>query len=688
MLVLLLNSLLIGLSSYFLTRRFFSKLGFTDFLLYFFTFFLSQIILIELVLGIVGRLFAPEIILLEFIFLLFSYAAYLIRKPAAASYAPDLKFIFENRIVLLAVSVFFVFYIIKLWFNLISPPLCPDSLQYHLSFPATWLQNGNLNNPIVVFGFQPTSAELSALSYYPIHSELLFFWLMFPLKNAFLADAAEAPFYLIGILAVYSILRKFNLKKETAFLSGMLWVLIPNVFKQLKTASQVDVICAVLFLVALNSLIILGREFNIKNSCFFGLTLGLLFGTKLLNLYWAVALLPLFAYYLWVNYPKNRAGRLLVSLAAVVSAAFLLGGFSYIRTFLLTGNPFYPVKIIFFGRELFPGFIDKDTFSNLFVRWRDFKLAKMFFSEGLGAQFILFILPATFVPLLALPFIRKRYKFSGEAVVLFFIPVTMFFLYFFVIRAYWVRYIFAYLGPGMIAAFLFLDRFKWSKKYITIFGFACIFSSAAELAHRQELAISLITSAVVFTILLILQRRIALHYSRLLHWKTLVLLAAALFGCLYFLNERYDREKFMRYVISAKGKKGTVQKEFASAWQWLNQDTAGGRRIAYTGRSEFYPLFGTRLKNRVFYISTNNKPSLPHYYGDGLYRREKDFDAWRENLRMEKIDYLFVALPIDANNESSNKSEFPIEDRWAREHPESFKEVFRNPLVHIYTVSR
>ena len=157
-------------------------------------------------------------------------------------------------------------------------------------------------------------------------------------------------------------------------------------------------------------------------------------GTKLLNLYWIIALFPLLAFYLYINYPKIKLGRIFMFMGAMLLLMILLGSFSYIRTFLTTGNPFYPVKIVIFGKEIFPGFIDKDAFSNLFVRWSEFRIAKMFFSEGLGAQFILFILLATVIPVLAIPFIRKKYNFNVETIFLFFIPPIMFLLYFFILR--------------------------------------------------------------------------------------------------------------------------------------------------------------------------------------------------------------------------------------------------------------
>lgn len=685
MLIFAISSTLVILSSFFITSLIKQTKSFVDFLLLYFTVFLGQIILTMLFLGIAGQLFTQNIILLEFIIALVSFYFYYTDKAKVVINRPDFSFILNNKILLLSVSVFIAFFVSKFWFNLINPAICADSLQYHLPFPATWIQNGNLNNPIVVFGSQPTSAELSALSYYPINAELFFFWLMFPFRNAFLADVGEAPFYFIGILAAYSILRKFNLKKETAFLAGMLWVLIPNIFKQIRTGSQVDVICAALLLVFLNNLIILGRQLNLKNSCILGASLGILVGIKLLNLYWVVALLPLALYFLYVNYGKIRLRNIITAVFAMLLVALLFGGFSYIRAFFITANPFYPVKIIFLGREFFPGFIDKEAFSQLFVNWNEFSIKNMFFSEGLGGQFILFVFFGTIIPILTISFIRKKYNFNNETVFLSFSPIIMFLMYVYIIKAYWIRYFFPYLGIGIIVAFLFLDKFKWGKKYITIFGLICIFSSSSELAHRYELIFCLIASIMLFLILYYLREKIILNWRRLLNPRLIVVSVIILFGLLYFLNEKYDKEEYSRSVILFKGNEGG-QRDIGIGWKWLNENTGGGMRIAYTGRAEFYPFFGTRLKNLVFYISTNDKQSLVHYYPDGLYRREKIFESWRKNLKDNRIQYLFVALPHKESNESADKKAFPIEDRWAAEHPEIFDLAFSNSLAHIYKV--
>lgn len=686
MLIFILINSVVALSSLLLTKKLLKESGFADFVISWFTLFLGQVVLLELCLGIFNRLFLSDMFMAHFVILcavVLYYRGYSYRQIIPK---PETDFIFQNKFLLFSASIFLCFFLSKLFFNLINPPLCADSLQYHLSFPAAWLRNGNLNNPIVIFGSKPTSAELTALTYYPINAELLFFWLMAPLRNAFLADIGEAPFYLIGIIAVFSILRKYTIRKDIALFCGFLWALIPNIFKQLRTASQIDVMCAVLLLVFLSQLISLSRKPLVKNAILLGITAGMLVGTKVLNVYWLITLSPLILYYLFRTGKRVSLKYLLAIVITALSLTFIFGGFSYIRTFILTANPFYPVKIEILDKQLFGGFIDKDTFSNIFVNWKEFSLMKLFFREGLGIQFLSFILPATFIPLLLYPFLKKKNEDRIEYTLLFLAPLLMFLFYLFIIKAYWTRYFFSYLGVGLIAAILFLDRFKWKNRYIWGLGTVSVVIASISLANRTELVISLLSSIMLFVLLLIYGKKIAWYIQSSITVKNISYCAVVIFIGLSLLNIKYDKEEFYRYSLPFS-KKELGQRDISFAWKWLNDYTGKGSRVAYTGRSEIYPLFGSKIKNDVIYISVNNKPNLPHYYADGLYRKDKDFNAWMNNLKKERIDLLFIGLPHAINNESSDPQEFPIEDQWAKLYPQIFKLVFNNSLACIYRVS-
>ncbi|MDP2927671.1 MAG: glycosyltransferase family 39 protein [Candidatus Omnitrophota bacterium] len=684
MVVFILLNALVGLSSYYFSSILFLQQTLADFCLSWFTLFFAQVIIVELFLGLSQILYLPNVIFLHLTVFLIVYL-FTRRKPRFEFKIPKVNFIFENKILLLAIAIFLGFFIIKLWVNLINPPICPESHQYHLSFPAFWLKNGNLINPISVFGAWPISADLTALTYYPMNAELLFFWWMLPLKNAFIADVGQAVFYLLGILAIYSILRKYSLKNNTALLVSFLWAIIPNVFKQIRNGTQIDVMCAALFLMVLNYLLILNKKFNYKNALILGVTLGIFVGTKILNVFWSVTLLPLAAYFIISNAKKENYRSLFFVLSVVAATFFIFGSFSYFRTFILTGNPLYPVSVSLFGRTIFPGIIDKAGFSRLFIPWEQFSVKDMFFSEGLGLQFIAFVIPGTIIPFIVATFFKRKFNYSIEYILLFMLPLIMFCMYFFVIKALWIRYLFPYLGIGLIAVAVFLDKFKYGKKYLTFLGFICIFSSAAELAKRNELIFSFLLALLLFAIAFIFRKSLMRNLRNILSLKALLVMVIITFVVLFILNEKYNREEFNRYAISFKGKE-SAQVDIGRAWKWLNENTGSGMKIAYTGRSEFYPFFGSKLKNSVLYVSVNDKPPLAHFYADGLYRKEKNYGSWLNNLRKDKVDYLFIALPHKLNNESNDLKKFPIEDDWASGHAESFKLVFSNSLARIYKI--
>jgi hypothetical protein len=677
MIAFVLNNLLVGLSSFLWARAFYFRKTFADFILTWFLFFFAQIILVELLLGIAGRLVLADIFILHLIIL--SIAAYFFKRnsPYPAFYRIEAGFIFRSKILLISAAVFCGFFLVALWINLINPPYGADSHIYHLAYPATWIRMADLFSPPVVFG----NIVSNSTPYFPINAELFFFWLMLPLRSAFLADTAEVPFYMIAVLAIYSILRKFGVRPAVALFSGFIWALIPNVFKQIEQGSYVDVICAAFFLLSMNFILAMSREkLDLKNALLCGISLGLFLGIKRLNIFWSLGLAPLFLY-IFIR-AKEKIPLKAVSLALIFLGVFIFGGYSYLKSFLLTGNCLYPVKVSLFGRTIMPGYLNADTVGNYYYPWKDFNLKNFFFSEGLGLQLICFVIPGTVLPLAALLFKRQRAAYAPESFFIFIIPAFMLAVFLFCIKAYWIRYLFPYLAVGIIALVIFLSRFRFADRYIYFFGFASTLSSSGEICGYWRLAASYI-----FSILIFLFFYFWFRFSKNVKLGVKIFFTAfsilfVLTG-LWFLDNKYNREEFARYERFFVGKE-SQDRELALGWKWMNERSGEGARIAYTGRPTFYPLFGTRLKNDVFYVSVNDKPGLPHYYPDGLIRKVKSFGSWKENLQRHSVDYLFIALPVPDDNESDRPEEFPIEDKWAQENPGLFQLIFTNSKVRIY----
>ncbi len=691
MIILIAEAIIVMFSSWLLTKEYFGIRLFSDSILIWFMLFFAQIVLVTLFLGIIGQLYYLNVFMAHLVILLIVALIYF-KKKNHEFVRPNLEPFMSSNLLLFAISIFLSFFLIKAFFNLINTPQSADSLQFYLAYPATWIKAGNLNNPFFVFGSSPIvnpgSLETGSISYYPINPELFYAWLMLPLRNAFLADLGEAPFYIIGIVAIYSILKRYGLNDRIALLSGFLWALIPNIFKQLRTGSLIDVICSVLFLLVFYTLLLLRQNFTFRNAILFGISVGLLVGSKITNFVWLAAFLPFICYLLFraAKAHKLVLGKMFSFLGIMTFMIVLFGSYMYIKNYFFTGNPLFPVSLNIFGKTIFVGLLDNAAYAKHMAGNEKFDLMKILFHEGLGVQFLTLILPCTFIPLIFYKYLKGKVNLFGEHLLLLLTPLVMLILYIAFINVWRTRYLFAYFTLGLVTAVIFIIKLPRGDKYLAFISFVSIFASALELARRYELVISILLSLVLFIALVFYKKQVIGFYKGKTFSK--VMLAGLLAGSLFlvYFNNKYDREEFDRYAITLS-KKEVWQEDMGRSWRWLNDQTKEGARIAYTGRIEFYPLFGTRLKNSVVYVSINAKETSPYNKPDGLCRRTKDFSAWIENLKKAKIEYLFAALPCFRNRETDDPTKFTIEDEWASEHPQLFKLLFRNSLVHIYSVN-
>jgi hypothetical protein len=252
---------------------------------------------------------------------------------------------------------------------------------------------------------------------------------------------------------------------------------------------------------------------------------------------------------------------------------------------------------------------------------------------------------------------------------------------------YWVRYLYPFLGAGFIVVAYAISLFNIPRKAIKVAVFICLVASAFELSGHLELISSIVLSCIIFLLL----KRIL----RIKHW---VRYALALFIItslvLIPLNNNYNRYEFNRYLDNAP-----YPKEDKFAWKWLNDNTLNSR-IAYAGVPLIMPLYGTNFKNDVLYVSVNNvHPINLHYFPNAKfiwvkdyiafqkslenidnYRQNPNYAIWLKNLLAEKIDFLVIY----SFHEIQAREIFPLEDTWAKNHPEVFNLAFVNPKVHIY----
>jgi hypothetical protein len=387
---------------------------------------------------------------------------------------------------------------------------------------------------------------------------------------------------------------------------------------------------------------------------------------------------------LFILQSRGSFSYILIPAALII----LAGGYGYIRNFIQTGNPLYPLNIQFLGHTIFKGVFEKSVYTAHISR-DAYAISKMLFSEGLGGGFIVFVIPGY---LMHIANILKR-KLSIEKLFIFLMPIVLYLIWRYLIPLANLRYLYAGLALSYIAPFMLLSEKKPHLIIVRVLVILCFLASCFEISSRLELILSLLLSAVLFFSL----PNILTFFSRLRAAFRIIILALVIFG-LHLLNIDYNKNEYKRYISMVKY--SGFWPEATKAWNWLNENTSGNN-IAYVGRPVPFPLYGTNFKNNVFYVSVNKTdPAMAHYFpksryswgadfmelhqnleAEGNYREHPDYDIWLINLKRRKAEYLFVY-----SLHQTKEVVFPVEDTWAEDHPDRFSLVFSNPTIHIYKI--
>jgi len=229
---------------------------------------------------------------------------------------------------------------------LFLPPYGFDALSFHLVAVTHWLQAGRI-----------TTTPLDVCcAYYPQNGELLVTWPALLGNRAAYADLVQIVSAVVGALAVAGIARAARVRTPGPSIAASLFVLTPILLAQSNTA-YVDVTftaeaMAAIYLV-LRYLETTGRERWLLLGCA-GAATALCVGTKQSGLVFGVALgLPLLVGALVRRAWAWREACLATALFVV--PIVVLGGSWYVRSWIVTGNPFFPMNTTFLGRTVFAG---------------------------------------------------------------------------------------------------------------------------------------------------------------------------------------------------------------------------------------------------------------------------------------------------------------------------------------------
>ncbi|NLV73982.1 MAG: hypothetical protein GXY52_04765 [Chloroflexi bacterium] len=243
-----------------------------------------------------------------------------------------------------------------LWYvAYLSPDLTCDGTAYHIPAISMWAHRG------YVYWIDPFFQLESLVNGYPKAVELWAFIVIRATGLSQFSNTLNLLFMPFGVLGAAALARTLGARRWTALLAGCLWLLIPvNLFQA--TTAYIDtafgsLAIAYLALLAGTWQLLVGRDRQVWQivpalGAAAGLTLAAKGSAAMMVLAGLAALVVLGA----LTLRNKKAFGQAVAIAAMAGVlALAVGGFWYIRNWVMTGTPLYPVGVKFGERVIFPG---------------------------------------------------------------------------------------------------------------------------------------------------------------------------------------------------------------------------------------------------------------------------------------------------------------------------------------------
>lgn len=652
-------NIILIVNSFLITNLYYKGKSLANSILNFFILFYSQVIFVFTILGIFSKitpLFITIFFSIIFLFLIFQCKKLKIKKINLE----EINFSSFPVVLFVIVS-----YLVSMFYQRFLPPLTTDGLYYHLPFALHYFKSKNLSLPVLYF----TDV---AMTYYPQGGDILYLFTIFS-KNEFFLKIVQLPFVFVGAVSVYLLMRENNFSKELSIIGACLFSMIKPVFSE-SYLCFVDLIMAGYFLASLYYF----YSPNNKNIFLGFLSAGLLIGTKNFSLFYFLVLLPFsLSFILPLKGQKKEVGvSTPTSLSTIWFIIFgtifflLIGGFSYWRNFIFTGNPFFPAEISLGKFVIFPG-IYIYPHSSIFSSLKNiFHLFINPISQTDPFPVIILILFSFLILSLFL-----SYKEKSLLKYLFFIPFLLIFLYGFFIpfNYHQIRHFLPLYGIlifGFVYPFKKFNKINWIiylffllflindmpkfgiPKVFIIFGLSlCLLFFSEKKKRIKECLFFFLVCFLVY----------------LVHWYWPVFTGV------------YKRDKYTYWKV--------FYTEQSEIWEFVQKNSGKGKNIAYIGEFFLYPFYGENYQNNVLYQSVNTLETMPiHFYPikkisffsapeelEKIYRGNPSFEIWMEGLRRKKIDWIVI-----------RKERNFIEKEWIDKNKEIFNLIFFNNFAEIY----
>jgi len=342
----------------------------------------AQIILTELVLGLLGWLYLRDLILLN---LAVSLAAGLC--PSVENTDQDIyaekAFSPENR-VLFILMIFVAFWTaVRIYF---LPPRFFDELTYHLTPIYQYI----IDHKIFLL-----PVEFYTHYSFPENAEMLFMWpaIFFHSQQWVHLVQPIAAFW--GVAVIYGLARVLEIRPPTALFVSLLYIFTPVVLAQMNCCN-IDIITAVFFLSALYCAVMFYKSSQMLYFYAAAISVGLLWGMKYNQAFFILpVLLPLLA---------NKRLLLWRHWLGLVLIILFCGGYWYLRNLMELHSFFYKQELYDHDFQMSP---IRQPVLHLLKLWQDAGWGTI--NGGFGLVFFGLAVPAWFYI-----FIRSFTYYSGQ----------------------------------------------------------------------------------------------------------------------------------------------------------------------------------------------------------------------------------------------------------------------------------
>jgi hypothetical protein len=560
--------------------------------------------------------------------------------------------------------------------GLLRPPLSWDSLMYHLLLAGTWLRDHNLNP---VFGNIPNNYY----GYVPANGSLWFWWWMAPSHSEFWVNLATLPHWILLGLATGGIARRLGAGRHWP-LASFLMLMTPTVVR-FAAAEYVDIFVGAVVLSALFFALRWIDDADWGAVTIAGAGLGLAAGTKVLGVFYAVALAGSV-----VPFARGQWKRRVPQLIAALVLGSLLGSYFYVRNVVQKTDP---LALVCLKTAAGPGNDGGSTMprkNSVLDLWRPMIrkgwLADTFLGITKPAEIELGLGPQTFLMLLAafcIPFGLGRARWRESLIV----GAQIWFE-----LAFWftvpysnnmnvfanVRYLMPALGLVFAGGVVIGERRRLSDGWMEGITLALLAQGMLQLHSQMPRGVRVAMGvADVAVVLLALSQALREFLRR--HWRaaSLATVAAALLLApvlTAFRVEDRDRALAGEFTVHM-----TSTRMFAGGWEWLDKFGADGAVASVHSPNNYfqYPAMGPRLERASRYVNINYVDHRrASEYPLCQPRVDPDPEAWVSNLAKQHIRWVHLSR--------YPQFEFSMEQQWADSRPRLFALRYQDDTNRVY----